>query len=380
MAEETGQEKTEEPTEKRRQDTRNKGQVPRSKELNTVISLLVSALGILWLGEMLVSYLATQMSGYLVIDRTDLLDPARVMAVSADALRDTVLALLPLLGIAMVSTFFGPVVMGGWIFKLTTLAPKLEKLNPIKGLGKIFSIQGLMELLKAIIKFFLVASVAAVSIYFSIKEILSIGMQSLEISLVHTGTLISISFLTLSSVLILVALLDVPFQLFQFSQKIRMTKQEVKDEMKETDGNPEVKNRIRALQQKISQGRMLQDLQEADVVITNPTHFAVALRYSDDSALAPVVVAKGRDLLALTIMEVARDNDILMFQAPPLARALYASTDLQQEIPANLFVAVAQVLAYVYQLRKLAPHETSAIESPRDLTVPDEYMDLNYDN
>jgi flagellar biosynthesis protein FlhB len=379
VAEESGQEKTEEPTEKRRQDTRDKGQVPRSRELNTVISLMVSALGIMWLGEMLVNYLATQMSTLLTIDRADMFDPASVMAASSDALINTFTALAPLLTIAMLSAFFGPVVMGGWIFKFTSMAPKFEKLDPVKGLAKIFSSQGLMELLKALGKFFLVSSVSAVAIYFSIREILFVGLQPLELSLVHTGSLITYMFLVVSSVLILVALVDVPFQLFQFNQKIRMTKQEVKDELKETDGIPEVKSRIRSLQQQVSRRRMMEAVPDADVVITNPIHFAVALRYSDDSALAPVVVARGRDLVALHIIEIARENDVLVFQAPPLARALYASTDLQQEIPANLYVAVAQVLAYVYQLRNMDPGESTLVELP-DISLPDDYGDTTYGN
>lgn len=376
MAEETSQEKTEEPTEKRIHDTRDKGEVPRSRELNTVISLLVSALGIIFFGNMLIDHLAQQMSGFLTIDKADLADPLQVISASGDALRNTVLALLPLLAIALLSAFFGPIVMGGWVFKFSSMAPKPEKLNPIKGLGKIFSSQGLMELVKAIAKFFLVAVVAAFFIYFSINEILAIGLQSLELALLHTGTLVSDSFLIMSSVLILVALVDVPFQLFQFSQKIRMTKQEVKDEMKETDGRPEVKSRIRSLQQEISRRRMMEDLKDADVVITNPTHFAVALRYSDEGALAPVVVAKGRDLVALSIIEVAEKHEIMVFQAPPLARALYSSTDLQQEIPANLYVAVAQVLAYVFQLKDGSSDQISALEPPKDLSVPDDYRDL----
>ncbi len=376
MAEETSQEKTEEPTEKRKQDSRDKGQVPRSKELNTVVSLLASTFGIMILGGQLLEGLALQMSSLLVIRPDQLAEPTLILEVSGDALRTSVWMLIPILSVALLSAFFGPVVMGGWMFQFSSLAPKLEKLNPVKGLGKIFSVQGLMELLKALAKFVLVVTVSAAFIYFSLKKILSFGLQPPASSLVHAGNLIETSLLVMTSVLILVAVIDVPFQLFQFKQKIRMTKQEVKDEMKETDGRPEVKSRIRALQQEIAKRSMMEDLKDADVVITNPTHFAVALKYSDDSSLAPVVVAKGRDLLALQIIERAGEYDITVFQAPPLARALYASTDLQQEIPATLYVAVAQVLAYVFQLRNLPPWERAQLEVPKVPGTFDENQDV----
>ncbi len=376
MSEDASQEKTEEPSEKRKQETRDKGQVPRSKELNTVVSLMVSGMGILFFGHYLVEFLASQLSASLTLSPADFADTSTIYTASSEALTSTIVALLPLLTVALLSAFFGPVAMGGWIFKFSSIEPKLEKLNPLKGLGKIFSSQGLMELVKALTKFFLVASVAAFLIYFSVQEILAVGLQALGPSLVHIGKLVAISFLIFSSVLVLVALVDVPFQLFQFNQKIRMTKQEVKDEMKETEGRPEVKSRIRSLQQEVAKRRMMEDLKEADVVITNPTHFAVALSYSEDSLSAPTVIAKGRDLLALNIIEVAKEHDVMVFQAPPLARALYSSTDLQQEIPANLYVAVAQVLAYIFQLRKLTPAYRSTLERPDNIPIPDDYRDL----
>lgn len=371
MAEETSQEKTEEPSEKRRTETRDKGQVPRSRELNTVISLLLSAFGMLLFGEVLIEQLANQMTSSLTISSADLADKASIIAASGSATSNTILALLPVLVVALLSAFFGPVLMGGWIFKLSSIEPKLEKLNPIKGLAKIFSSQGLMELVKALTKFMLVGTVASIFIYLSLKEILGIGMQPLGLSLVHTGTLVAVAFIIISSILVLVAAVDVPFQLWTFTQKMKMSKQEVKDEQKETEGRPEVKNRIRALQQEVSRRRMMEDLQDADVVITNPTHFAVALKYADDSTQAPVVVAKGKDHLALRIMEVARNHDVLVFEAPPLARALYSSTDLQQEIPANLYMAVAQVLAYVFQLKK-----GETLDAPKNITLPNDYRDV----
>ncbi len=375
MADDSGQEKTEEATPKRRSDTRDKGQVPRSRELNTVISLMLSAAGLMFYGETLVSQLAAQMSQFLTITPDQLKDNSSVLIASSQALTGAITALLPVLAVALLSAFFGPVVMGGWIFKLSSLEPKLSKLDPLKGLGKIFSRQGLMELLKALVKFFLVASIATLFISLSIMEILGIGTQTLGASVVHAGSLISTAFLVISSILILIAVVDVPFQLAQFSQKMKMTKQEIKDEMKETDGRPEVKNRIRSLQHEISKRRMMEDLKDADVVITNPTHFAVALKYSEDRGVAPVVVAKGRDQVAFQIMAVARHHEILVFQAPPLARALYATTELQQEIPADLYVAVAQVLAYVYQLKDYSAEARP--QPPRDISVPDDYRDLN---
>ena len=253
---------------------------------------------------------------------------------------------------------------------------KLEKIDPIKGFGRIFALKGLMELAKVLAKFALVASISASIVWSLIEELLGLGNEPLEAAIVHVAKLCGWSFLACSSALILVAMIDVPFQLWQHTKQLKMTKQEIKDENKETEGRPEVKSRIRALQQEISQRRMMEAVPTADVILTNPTHYAVALKYDQASNGAPVVVAKGADLIAANIRAVAEQNGVAIVSAPPLARALYASTDIDQEIPAGLYVAVATILTYVYQLNTMNEYGGVAPEKPVDLPIPDELKDV----
>jgi flagellar biosynthetic protein FlhB len=266
-----------------------------------------------------------------------------------------------------------PASIGGWSFSTKSLAPNLEKLDPIKGLGRIFGWRGLMELAKALAKFLLIAAVAGALIMYMAPQLLQLGDEPLRRALAHAGGILGLSFVVLSAALIVIAAVDVPFQLWQHAKQLRMTRQEVKDEFKETEGRPEVKGRIRQLQREMAQRRMMEEVPKADVVVTNPTHFAVALKY-DRKMNAPKVVAKGVDLVAANIRGIAEQHEITMFEAPPLARALYYSTDLGQEIPAGLYVSVAQVLAYVYQLKTAHGAGETAPAPPADLPVPDEFL------
>ena len=236
-----------------------------------------------------------------------------------------------------------------------------------------FSPKSLMELVKALGKFFLVGGVACFVLYTVLDEILMLPLQPLSQAFTNTGSMFIWCLLGFSSTLVLIAAIDVPFQLFQFKKQIRMTKQEVKEEMKDTEGRPEVKSAIRERQQEAANRRMMAEVPTADVVITNPTHYAVALRYDQDSNGAPRVVAKGKDFIAAKIREIAEENEIAIFRAPPLARALYASTELDQEIPGNLFLAVAQVLAYIFQLRQARRGKARMPRPPRNIKVPEEY-------
>ena len=229
-----------------------------------------------------------------------------------------------------------------------------------------------MELLKAIGKFILVASAATAVIYAIYDQLLALGRQDVESSLAHLGYLGSRAFFGFCLALIIIAAIDIPFQLWDHSRQMRMTQQEVKDEMKETEGRPEVKSHIRNMQRELSQKRMFEELPEATVVITNPTHYAVALKYDDQGSQAPVLVAKGRDLVAARIKEVASENNITTFSAPPLARAIYASTEVDQEIPAQLYLAVAEVLAYVFQLERSLSSTDPRPKPPVNLSVPEE--------
>jgi flagellar biosynthetic protein FlhB len=373
--EQTGQERTEQPTERRLQEARKKGQVPRSKELNTMLSLLLASISLLVFGGhisqnlMQISVEGFSIPRELAFDAAQL--PFQFMYMVSNAL----LALLPFMAIMLVSVFAGPLLMGGWSFSLETISFKLEKLDPIKGLARIFSLKGLVELVKALAKFVLLLG-AAILIFSSIdQQLLSLASMTPKAAGLEAATILVQVLLILSVTTILIVALDVPFELWNHSKQLRMTKQEVKDEMKETDGNPQVKQRIRTLQRQLAEGRMMDDVKTADVVITNPTHYAVALQYLDRPGSAPKVVAKGKDLTALRIRSIAADCDIPIFEAPPLARALYRSTEIGYEIPHVLYMAVARVLAYVLQLKNATP--TDYVPKPTDFDIPVEALGEN---
>lgn len=369
MAEEqTGQERTEQPTERRLQEARKKGQVPRSRELNTMLSLILASIALLVLGGgisqniMQISVEGFSISRELAFDANQL--PFQFMYMASQ----TLLALSPFMAVMLISVFAGPLMMGGWSFSLETISFKLEKLNPIKGLARIFSLKGLVELVKALAKFLLLLG-AAILIFFSIdQQLLSLASMNPKAAGIEAVTVLVQVLLILSATTILIVALDVPFELWNHQKQLRMTKQEVKDEMKETDGNPQVKQRIRTMQRQLAESRMMEDVKTADVVITNPTHFAVALQYLDRPGSAPRLVAKGKDLTALRIRSVATEHNIPLFEAPPLARALYRSTEIGHEIPHVLYMAVARVLAYVFQLKNAGP--TDYVPKPDDLDIP----------
>ena len=376
MAEEqTGQERTEEPTERRLQEARKKGQVPRSKELNTMLSLLLAAISLLIFGGyisqnlMQISVEGFSIPRELSFDTAQL--PFQFMYMASQAL----LALSPFMAIMLVSVFAGPLLMGGWSFSLETISFKLEKLDPIKGLARIVSLKSLVELTKALAKFVLLLG-AAILVFFSIdQQLLSLSSMTPKAAGLEAATILVQVLLILSATTILIVALDVPFELWNHSKQLRMTKQEIKDEMKETDGNPQVKQRIRTLQRQLAESRMMEDVKTADVVITNPTHYAVALQYLDRPGSAPKVLAKGKDLTALRIRSIAADCDIPIFEAPPLARALYRSTEIGYEIPHVLYMAVARVLAYVFQLKNATP--TDYVPKPTDFDIPVEALGEN---
>jgi flagellar biosynthetic protein FlhB len=375
MAAETGQERTEQATPKRLREAREKGQVPRSKELNSMALLMAAAGGFLLMGETVLTGMQDILSNGLAIENVRDMDKYSVVEMLGSTLVQSLLVVAPIFLLLTVVVIMTPVGLGGWSFSTKAISFKWEKIDPIKGVGRIFAWRGLMELVKVLAKFGLVAAISAMILWSLIDEILGLGAESLKPALAHVANLCGWSFLASSSALILIAAIDVPFQLWQHAKQLKMTKQEVKDEAKETDGRPEVKGRIRALQQELSQRRMMEAVPEADVVITNPTHYAVALRYDQYNMQAPVVVAKGTDLVAARIRMVADQNSVAIVSAPPLARALYASTDLNREIPAGLYVAVANVLSYVYQLNAIEAGDEIP-EQPTDLPIPDEYIDV----
>lgn len=373
MAEnQNGQERSEQPTSKRQSESRKKGQVARSKELGTLL-VVSGALMFIWLtSDALMNSLFAFMNNALTPSGELLSNPVLLSNYLADSIVSGLLVVMPLLLVTLVLALVGPTLMGGIVFSFEALAFKAEKLDPVKGLGKIFSTKGLIELVKALLKFFLIVGIAAYLFFQTQTEILTLGRLEVVEGILKSGSyIIWLAFLTSLSLAIISAI-DIPYQLWSHNNELKMTMQEVKDESKETDGRPEVKSRIRQLQSEISQRRMLEDVPTADVVITNPTHYSIALKYDQSGTTAPIVVAKGADLVALKIRTVASENNILIYEEPPLARAIFASSEIGDEIPAPLFLAVARVLAYVFHLKKAGP--TDYIPRPEAVPLPEDYM------
>lgn len=372
MAEQSGMERTERATPKRLQEAREKGDLPRSRDLNTVLLMLAASGGLLAFGSVMAEGLARQMTAAFTRTRDSLLDPSSLQPFLGVVLVETLQAFAPLLMLLFMVALLAPMALGGWSFSPKALALNFGKLDPVKGFGRMFSLRAPVEALKSFGKFLVVAVVCFFLLRQRAVELFMLGSEPLEAGLQHAAHIIGWSFVGMSAVLILIAAVDVPFQLWDHANKLKMTKQEVKDESKQTEGSPELKGRIRAVQRRMAQQRMMQDVPTADVVVTNPTHYAVALRYDQEDMGAPKVVASGADLIAAEIRKVAVANDVTIVEAPPLARALYYNADIGQEIPAGLYVAVAQLLAYVYQLRAVRTTDRKPPVLPEEFPIPPE--------
>lgn len=366
-------ERTEQPTERRKKESRKKGQVPRSRELNTMLSLLFGSLGLVVLGGTISADFITLFEEAFSFSREVAYDKDMIPVRFVGMVLSALLILTPFFAVMVVGSFVGPLVMGGWSFSPSAMAFKFEKLSPLKGIKRVVSVKGLLELLKALFKFILLISATMVLFNRYLDEILSLGSLQPKEAFSAATSLLSWSLVLLSFTMIFIVIFDVPFELWNHTRQLKMTRQEIKDEMKESEGRPEVKARIRSLQREASQRRMMDAVPTADVIITNPTHFSVAMKYVETPGAAPIVVAKGRDLVAFKIRSLAIENGVAIFSAPPLARALYASTEIGGEIPQNLYLAVAKVLAYIYQLNMAGSGEYVAL--PDDFVIPSEYRD-----
>jgi len=373
MAEDSDQERTEEPTSKRLEDARKEGQVVRSRELSVLLSLLGSAVAMFWTGPALIEKLKSVLTRSLSFDAEVTHNTTALSEHLAGYSTDVLLSLMPFMLVICLLGVMGPVVLGGWTFNGSALLPKFERMDPVSGIARMFSLKALFELVKAVFKVVLVGGIAYAILRGVLSQVLQLPMGEVASALHNAGNLFLWCLVGFSSALLLVACFDVPYQIWNHRHQLMMTKQEVKDEMKESEGRPEVKGAIRKRQQEISQRRMMQAVPKADVVITNPTHYAVALRYDPKAGSAPVVLAKGKDLVAAKIREIAKDHNIMVFSAPPLARALFASTEINRQIPEDLFVAVAQVLAWIYQLRRAVAAKRAAPPPPSGLPVPATY-------
>ena len=371
MAEsESGADKSEEPTSKRLEESRKKGQIARSRELNTVVVTMAGIGGLLVYGADFGQTLLELMRGNFALSRDVLLDDRSMALYLLASGKMALEAMMPLLVILLIAAILGPIALGGWLFSPEAMAPKASRMNPASGLKRMFSTHALVELLKALAKFTVILLVALAVLSADQDDLLAIANQPLEAAIIHSAELVGWSMLWMACGLILIAAVDVPFQLWDHKQKLMMTKQEVRDEYKDSEGKPEVKSRIRQMQREMAERRMMAAIPTADVVITNPTHFAVALKYDPAKGTAPVLLAKGGDFMALKIREIAQQHKVMVLESPGLARAVYFSTDLDQEIPAGLYLAVAQVLAYVYQLKQFRSGKGKRPGPLPDLPIP----------
>lgn len=365
------QEKTEQPSAKRLLDARKKGQVPRSRELNVTLSTLGGGVLLLFsASEIQRSLSRTFEHSYHIADHT-MLTNNHLLNVMQTTFSETLGSLSFLFVMLMILVIVGPAMIGGWSFSLQAMSVKFSKLNPLSGFKRMFGMNGLMELIKSVLKVSLIASIAYAYFYINKEEILSLANQHQNNAIIQSFSFVLGSFLYIAFGLILIIAVDVPYQLWNHKKQLKMSLQELKDEFKETEGNPESKARTRNLQREIAQKKMLEDVPKADVVIVNPTHFSVALRYDYDRDAAPILVAKGVDHMALKIREIATGNKVPVFSAPLLARAIYHTTDIEGEVSPELYIAVAKVLAYVFQLKKAKPGNYP--NPPTDLSIPKEF-------
>jgi len=372
MAEESDLEKTEPASERRLEKAREEGNVARSRELTTLV-MLSTAIGGLWFtAESLGGTLGAAMRRGLQFERGIAYEPQQMLARTAWMAMQTLLAMAPLFAMMVVAAVVAPMMLGGWLLSGKAVSPNFGKLDPLAGIARMFSTQSLAELVKALAKSLLIGGVAYLVIMDDLEHVMALLGQPESTALPHTIMLVGRSCALIAAALVLVALVDVPWQLWSYSKKLRMSREDVRQEHKESEGDPHIKAQIRRQQQAIAKRRMMAEVPKADLVVTNPTHFAVALKYIDGGMRAPRVVAKGTDLVAQRIREIAADNKVAILEAPPLTRALYKHTRLGDEIPSGLYTAVAEVLAWVYQLKRWKSEGGEAPRRPTDVAVPDE--------
>ncbi|SIQ43798.1 flagellar biosynthesis protein FlhB [Aquipseudomonas alcaligenes] len=371
MAEsESGADKSEEPTSKRLEEARQKGQIARSKELGTLAVTFGAAAALLIFGAEMGRSMLDIMQGNFALPREVLLDEGSMARYLLRTGMEALLALQSFFIVVLIVSILGSVAVGGWLFSGEALQPKFSRMDPLQGIKRMFSAHALVELLKALAKFVIILLVALAVLKADQDDLLAIANESVESAIMHSILVTGWSLLWMSCGLILIAAVDVPFQLWDSKQKLMMTKQEVIDEYKDSEGKPEVKSKIRQLQRQMAERRMMQQVPEADVVITNPTHFAVALKYDPAKGNAPMLLAKGGDFLALKIREIAQEHKVTLLESPALARAVFYSTEVDQEIPSGLYLAVAQVLAYVYQLKQFRAGKGKRPVPLPDLPIP----------
>ena len=370
MDNESDLEKTEQPSQRRLDQAHEEGQVARSRELSTFMALLAGGGGLWFMGEHLRQSLLRLVRQGLSFDAGVATDPARMMERFSRLSLETVEVFLPFLGLLLVTAIFSPLLLNGWLFSFKPLQPNFSRLDPLAGIGRMFSAQGGVELGKSIAKAGVVGGAGVWAVWHYLDQTLMLSALSLPSATLQMGTLVGNSFLAMLAGMMLVAAVDVPFQLWEHNRRLRMTKDEIRQESKETEGDPQIKGKIRTLQRERARQRMMAQIPTADVVVTNPTHYAVALRYQEGVMRVPIVVAKGVHLVAERIRSVAATHRIPVVEAPALARALYAHTELEHPVPEALYLAVAEILAYAYQLQRQRKEGGGVPPPPQNLPVP----------
>lgn len=376
--EDSSQEKTEEPTQKRIDKAREDGQVPRSRELTTSAILISGSIALFVFAPFMSQRLLDIIRFNFQLTREDIFDTSLMISHLTHSFGDALTSLFPLFSVLAVAAVLGPIALGGWLWSPKGLMPKANRMSLPAGLKRMFGVKGLVELVKALAKVLLILSLAIVLLIVQQQDMLELANQAVIPSIIDSLRLSGWAAIALSAVTIFIVLVDVPFQIWDNSRKLKMSRQDIKDEMKDSEGKPEVKGRIRQLQREMANNRQLAAVPEADVVITNPTHFSVAVKYDPDTMGTPIVIAKGVDFMALKIREIANANDIQIMESPVLARAVYHTTEVDQEIPSGLYMAVAQVLAYVFQLSNYRKGRGERPDYPRNIPVPKD-MHFNAD-
>lgn len=373
MAEESDLERTEPASARRIERAREEGNVPHSRELMAFMVLAAGAASFWVLGGWIARQAADLMRHGLSFGRAAAFDSGVMKAGALDLTLEAFVLVGPIFLAILAAIVVTPFLLGGWVFSPKAMELDLTRMDPAKGLGRMFSTQSLAELVKAVLKALLIGVVLWWIVRHEQDRLFALIAQPIEVGLASFSQILFLSFVALIVGLAVIAAIDVPFQLYQYYDRLKMTREELRQEAKESEGDPHLKARIRSQQRQMARGRMMAEVPKADVVVTNPTHYAVALRYEESKMRAPVVVAKGMNLVADRIRQLATENDVPMLEAPPLARALHRHAEVGDQIPAGLYTAVAEVMAWVYQLRAYATERGEAMEpqAPLAIAVPD---------
>ncbi len=371
-AKENSQEKTEQATERRLKELRDQGSVSRSRELNNMIGLFGGVVFFYFFSDNLFSQLIDIFRDNFQLERKQVFDPSFLFSQLQALSLSFFYVLFPLFVLLVICALSGNLLIGGWLFSFKIISPKLERINPVAGFQRIFSMRSLNELIKSLLKFLLLCVFTVFCFSIFKEDLIRFLDMDTEQAILKSFHLLWMAAVILLIPMIVIAMIDVPFQLWHHAKESKMSKSELKEEYKETEGKPEIKQKIRQLQQRLARSRMMADVPKADVIITNPDHYAIALKYNKKEMDAPILLAKGMDLVAEKIREVAKENRIPLVAAPPLARALYYSVDIGGEIPRGLYVAVAQVLAYIHQLSLYFRGQSQKPVLPKDWEIPEE--------